>query len=500
MTRSSGRTTGKKSAQCPWWAVSGQPAPVTRGWAIALLLLTLAVGATRLAALPGSLWHQDEVEFASSVLSFDIAWNRPHPPWFPLWIVLGKAVHGLSGLPAGRSLQILSVLFSTATLIPLVFLWGIWLRRELAVAAALLFLSLPGVWMLSGRAFTDTPALTLLVGALACWLDPGAGPRRTALGSLLAGLTILVRPHHAVLLVGPLIVAWTRGADRRALLAPAAVLGAAGAAGLVVWGGPPALLWKALRLIGEYQKSLLATASHSLSNLGLAKSLLHPWLAVLWMALAVAGAVVLVGSRRRGAGGLVWATLLPATAVLFAVFDPVEPRYWLPFLALSSGLVLVASAAVLRRLTLPVAVLALAASAWVVVPALASFREEISPPFRGLTEAERLAQTRGWSVVADLNIHPFAEYLRLQGQLPTPIVYDVELGRLRGVPPPWSVAALYTDDQNRFIVEGGQPVVFRCRTPLLDRLIPGPFLVTTVVPAARVRPARRRPRNEAPSR
>jgi len=462
-----------------------------------MLLLTLAVGASRIAALPGSLWHQDEAEFASSVLDFDIIWNRPHPPWFPLWIVLGKAAHGLSGLPAGRCLQILAALFSTAALVPLAMVWGLWLRRELAVAAAALFLMLPGVWMLSGRAFTDTPALTLLTVALACWLEPGASRRKVALGSAGAGLTVLVRPHHALLLLGPLIAAWRRGADRKALVLPAATLGLAGAAGLLIWGGPPTLLWKALRIIGEYHESILATAAPTLSKLGLSRVLLHPWLALVWLILAVAGIVVLARSRKPGAGELIWATFLPFAMALFIVFDPAEPRYWLPFLALSSGFVLVALAAVLRIWSLPVAGLALALSIWTVLPALSSFRNEVSPPFLGILEAERLAQIREWTGVADFNLHPFAEYLRLEGRLPTPFVYDVELGRNRGVPPPWSVVAVYTDSQDRFIAEGDRPVVFRCRTPLLDRLVPGPYLVTTVVPAATVRPARRRSRNEA---
>jgi len=498
VTAQRGTRHSRKTLSSPWWASESGRFTLTRGWIVALVLLTLAVGATRLAALPGSLWHQDEVEFASSVLDFDITWNRPHPPWFPLWIVLGKAVHGFSGLSAARSLQLLSSLFSTATLLPLALLWGLWLRRELAVAAAFLFLLLPGVWMLSGRAFTDTPALALLAGALVCWLDRDAGPRRIALGSVLAGLTILVRPHHAVLLLGPLIVAWRRGAGRRALLIPGAALGTAGAAGLLIWGGPPALLWKALRLIGAYQKAIMATATTSFEGLGLSRIVLHAPLAVLWLILAAAGAVLLARSRIRGAGDLLWATVLPVTVVLFVFFDPVEPRYWLPFLALSSGLVLVAVAAAVRSWSLAAAAAALAASCWAVVPSLASFRHEISPPFLGIARAERLARTRGWAVVADLNIRPFAEYLRLDGQLAQPIVYDVELGRNRGVPPPWSVVALYTDRQNLFVVRGGQPVVFSCRTPLLHRLVPGPYLVTTVVPAATVRPAPRRERNEAP--
>lgn len=478
----------------PWWAAGGPAVLAGRRWAGLLLLLTLAVGATRIAALPHSLWHQDEAEFAGAVLDFDIAWSRPHPPWFPLWIVTGKAVRALTGLSAARSLQAASAVLSTLSFIPLVLLWSLWLRRELAVAAALLCLLLPGVWMLSGRAFSDTPALALLLASLFLWLDPAITPRTALLGSVLAGLTVLVRPHHLILLAGPLAVAWRRGADRRALLVPFALLGAAGAAGLLIWGGPPSLLWKALRLFSAYQKSIVATATPTLAGLGLSRVLLHPVPAVLWAVLSVAGAVLLARSRRPGSGALLWATLLPAVAVLFLVFDPVEPRYWLPTLALSSGLVIVALAAALRRLALPAAGLAVLASAWAVVPALGPFRTETSPPLRGIARAELLARAGGRGIVADFNIAPFAEYLRLEGRLPIPMTYDVELGRDRGIPPPGSVVALYTDHQDRFVASGGTPVVFRARTPLLDRLVPGPYRITTVVPDATVRPVRRRDR------
>lgn len=461
---------------------------------MALILLTLAVGATRLAALPGSLWHQDEAEFASSVLDFDVEWNRPHPPWFPLWILMGKAVHHLGGVPPDRALQGLGVLFATLALPPLVLLWGVWLRRELALAAALLYLFLPGVWMLSGRAFSDTAALTLLVAALACWLDPRAGRGRIALGSVLAGLTVLVRPHHAILLALPLVVAWRRGADRRALVGPAAGLGAAGALGLLVWGAPPAVLWKALRLVAGYQKALLETGSAGFAELGLSRALLAPGAAALWLAAAVAGAVVLARTRVEGRGALLAAAVLPSFLILFTVLEPVEPRYWLPFLALSSGPVVVAVAAPAGRWGLLVPAAAVALSLRAVVPGLATWRHEVSPPIRALSEADRRAMANGWTVVADLNLRPFAEWRRLAGRLGSRVVYDVELGRVVGIPPPWSVVALYTDRQDAFVVEGGPPLVFEAATPLLDRLLPGPYRTATVVPGARVRPAPRRER------
>ncbi len=458
---------------------------------MALILLTALVGASRIAALPGSLWHQDEAEFAASVLDFDVTWNRPHPPWFPLWIVIGKAAHA-AGLPADRALQIPSALLSTASLIPLFLFWSVWLRRELALAAAVLFLLLPGVWLLSGRAFSDTPGLALLAAALACWLDPGAQRRTIAAGSLFAGLDLLVRPQHVALLAGPLIVAWRRGADRRALVGPMLLLGAAGAAGLLLWGGGPKTLFEAARLLGWYQREILAAGGTGFADAGLARILVAPWAAGLWLVLAAAGALPVARRGRRGAGAMLAGALAPAAAVLVVLFDPVEPRYWLPFVALTSGLVVVAAAHGLRRWSLAVVAAAVAGSAWVVVPDLATYRSEVSPPLRALAEASRQAASGGRTVVADLNLFPFAELRRLSGRPSPTVLYDVELAK-SGPPPPGSAVAVYTDDQDAFVTAGGAPLTFRCETPAVRRLEPGPYLEATVVPAARVRPAPRRP-------
>ncbi|MCG6962000.1 MAG: hypothetical protein LJE95_01895 [Acidobacteria bacterium] len=479
----------KAETDAPWWAPLPSKAAPRSAWVagVVLAVLLAAVLASRVAALPGSMWHQDEAEFASSVISFDIEWGRPHPPWFPLWVLIGKGVHACGVAPA-RSLQLASLVLSTAMVVPLILLWGLWLRRELAVAAALLFLFLPGVWMLSGRAFSDTPAAAVLVAAVACWLDPRAGRGKIAAGSWLAGLTVLLRPHHAVLLVGPLIVAWRRGADRRALLGPAALCGAAGATGLLVAAKGPGLLLKAVHLQSMYQGAVMSRAAGTFAGSGLARTMVQPLAGLVWLIAAAVGGYVL--SRRKGVGA--WALLagvvVPSLLVLAMFVDPVEPRYWLPFLAFSSGLVVIALAKVSRRAAAPVVALAIAASAWVVVPQLGSFRHEVSPPLRALTAADNLASSKGGVVVGDLDLRPFGEYLRLSGQLRSRVVYDIELGRIAGVPPPWKTVAAYVDDNGGFVESGRTSEQFSYGVPLLERLVPGPYLTATVVDNARVRP------------
>ncbi|NOZ79473.1 MAG: hypothetical protein GXP48_09920 [Acidobacteria bacterium] len=473
-----------------WWVRrKGEGFP--RFWIVVLIVVTLVVGASRIAAVPRSIWHQDEAVFASSVLSFNVQWGRPHPPWFPLWILLGKGLHA-TGIPAARSLQLLSAGFSVLTFPALFFLWGLWLRRELALAASLLFLFLPGVWMLSGRAFSDTAAMALLAAALALLLDTDAGSRKTAWGSGLAGLTILVRPQHVLLLAAPLAVMWWRSKHRVALWAPLAVCLGAGAAGLVVFGASPRVLWQALRLQAGYQAAHTVTAAHTFAELGPARAMILPGIALAWVAAAALGAVVFWRAHLPAGGVLLGAILVPALGVVFLLVDGTIMRYWLPVLALGCGLAVIGLAVVARGWSLAIVAVAITASAVVVIPQLSLMRRAVSPPIRAVGVAESLAMEHGWTVVADFNIEPFDTYLRLSGRAARRMIYDVELGRSQGVPPPWESVAIYTDHQDRFIRGGGTPQVFRCQVPLLLRVEPTVYDTVTVVPGAAVRAARRR--------
>ncbi len=474
----------------PWWACRTREA-LPRWWVVLLIIVTLAVGASRIAAVPRSIWHQDEAVFASSVLSFNIESGRPHPPWFPLWIFLGKGLDA-TGIPAARSLQMLSAGLSLLTLPALFFLWALWLRKELALAASLLFLFMPGVWMLSGRAFSDTPAMAFLAASLALLLDPGGGTRRTILGAILAALTILVRPQHVLILAIPVAVLFGRGKHRTALLAPLAGCLGAGAAGLLIFGAPLGTLWKAFRLQAAYQGAHAVTAAHAFAELGPARAMILPGLALIWVAGAVYGGVVFWRAHLPGGGILLIATLLPAVGVVLFLVDGTITRYWLPVLALGCGLAVVGLASIMRAWSLTIVAVAVSVSTVVVIPQLSLMRHAVSPPLRAMRAAERLAEEHRWVMVADFNMEPFEVYRQLSGRADGRITYDVELGGSRGVPPPWESVAIYTDHQDKFIGGGGSPEVFSCRVPLLIRVEPTVYDSVTVVPGAAVRPARRR--------
>lgn len=57
-----------------------------------LIVLTIAVAATRLVALSHSMWDWDEALFAMGVQYYNVANHNPHPTGFPLFIAAAKTV------------------------------------------------------------------------------------------------------------------------------------------------------------------------------------------------------------------------------------------------------------------------------------------------------------------------------------------------------------------------------------------------------------------------
>ena len=84
----------------------------------AVAALALAIGLAHLPFIAASLEDIDSVNFALGVRDFDVAAHRPHPPGYPVYIALGKAVAAVVGpLSSGaepstveaRSLSLLSL-------------------------------------------------------------------------------------------------------------------------------------------------------------------------------------------------------------------------------------------------------------------------------------------------------------------------------------------------------------------------------------------------------
>jgi hypothetical protein len=397
---------------------------------VALALLLALVLASRLAALPASIWEQDEAYLAMAVKHFDPANGLPQPPWSPLWLALGWTGR-LLGLEATRSLQLLSLAAGTLVLLPLASLWGGLLGRSRGALAALVFLATPVAWLNAGRALTETPATAALVTMCACWCRERRSESALVWGSLAGAAAILVRPQLLPAVALPaLVVLATAGGVRERLhaAAPGLALTLAGIAGTVVAAGGVAPLAASLARHRALHFGQLGDVSYALAASGLARGLLHPAAAAAWIVLAATGAVVLLRSRpelrRRAAVPL--AALLGAVLAVYGVANPQHARYFIPILALSAGLVVAGATTLLGRAAPVGLAVAITAFAWQVVPGLAELRSRPSPPVAALRLAAERQRDTGAVVIVDRRLAAFLAHERMFRSPNLRVVWDYE--------------------------------------------------------------------------
>ena len=77
---------------------------VRRHPTVTVVVLLSVVVCSRLLLFPASVWEQDEAYFAAAVVEVDVADSRPHAPFFPLWIGLGKILFRMAEISVGRDL------------------------------------------------------------------------------------------------------------------------------------------------------------------------------------------------------------------------------------------------------------------------------------------------------------------------------------------------------------------------------------------------------------
>jgi len=184
--------------------------PLNKRQHIALVALTILVGATRLYPLSQGPWDWDEILFCLAIDNYDVALHQPHPAGFPLFIFLGKIArlfvstdfHALQAVNVLASMAVFPVMYWVARAFRLDFL--------ASVGAALLFAFLPNVWFYGGTAFSDPLGMVLFLGAIAAYLTAGLDTRRYVIASIWLATAILVRPQNLFVAIFPWTLATVR--------------------------------------------------------------------------------------------------------------------------------------------------------------------------------------------------------------------------------------------------------------------------------------------------
>src|SRR5947209_16760280 len=122
---------------------------------------------SRIATAPKTPWENDELLFAQAVRKFDPSNYHPHPPGYPLYVLLGKALAPVVGDP-WRALVILAILAAPIGFIALARAFRNWIDdADVAVAAALLYYFSASMLVHGTLALSDGVAVAFL--ALALW-------------------------------------------------------------------------------------------------------------------------------------------------------------------------------------------------------------------------------------------------------------------------------------------------------------------------------------------
>jgi len=389
--------------------------------------LVLGFMATRLMFLPDGPWEQDEAIFASAVVDYDLVHHRPHPPGFPGWIGLGRLLAPLTGDPL-LALQLVSSAASVILFVVLAAMLASLVSAPLALAVALATSFLPGVWFHAPRAFSTTPALASMTLALWCWWPKKPRLPRLALGWVLLGLGLLIRPH-LLPIAGLLGIC---GLHRRRYEPATAVALAYVGLAVVLIGFVPVIADT-----GGVEKTLDLTLAHlrkaaghgfptTFSEFGVVRAFGGVAAAAAWIGAGIAGLLYL----QRRARYQLWAlALVLVTLVLIAgVHPPSHPRYAVPLMFVTAPGV----ALLLQRLInirpgtrwmvwgIPALVCVLGlTSAILTAPAMLALRVEAITPVQALRELAKKPDHR--VVVTTAGVTPYARLSHLTGALRSPV-------------------------------------------------------------------------------
>jgi hypothetical protein len=168
-----------------------------RGARNLLIVLTIAVAATRLMALSHSMWDWDEAQFSAALRHYNVANHNPHPPGFPLFIGAAKLVRFVihDDFRALRTLNLLVSFF----LFPAVFAFGrsCGLSFRVAAGGALVYSFLPNVVYWGGTAMSDISAATVFAAGAALLMRDAT--RRSLIGgSAIFAASMLIRPQNVI--------------------------------------------------------------------------------------------------------------------------------------------------------------------------------------------------------------------------------------------------------------------------------------------------------------
>jgi hypothetical protein len=174
---------------------------------VSLTLLALVFLALHLPYLPASLEDLDSINFALGIRQFDVAHHQPHPPGYPVFILIAKAMHAV--VPAeATALGLLSVAAGSLGVLALAALFrrldGSDTPVPWSLAAISVAMTTPLYWFTAVRPLSDSSGLAAALAVQAMTLA-ATSARGLAIAGFCAGLAAGLR-SQVVWLAMPLLV------------------------------------------------------------------------------------------------------------------------------------------------------------------------------------------------------------------------------------------------------------------------------------------------------
>lgn len=256
---------------------------IVRGW-WREALGAVVVLVSRILIAPRTPWENDEFLFAEAVRRFDPSRYHPHPPGFPLLVILGKAFNVFFHDP-WRALVVLGIVAAPIGFVAVARAFRNWIDDpDLAVCGALLYYFSASMLVHGTLALSDGPAMMFLGLSLFAISSPhDEGHERNAIAiGIWTSAAIGTRPQLLVPIAPMLLVALLQMRTMRQRAACVIAFGLVSA----MWFLPlvdAAGGFEATRLYETKQMAYVAAHDASMSRGGMSKVqiairfVLHPW-------------------------------------------------------------------------------------------------------------------------------------------------------------------------------------------------------------------------------
>ena len=256
---------------------------IVRGWWREALGAVIVL-VSRIATAPRTPWENDEFLFAEAVRNFDPSRYHPHPPGYPLFVILGKVFNAFIHDP-WRALVIFGIVAAPIGFVALARAFRNWIGdADLAVCGALLYYFSASMLVHGTLALSDGPAMMFVALALFAISSPhdDAHERNAIFIGLCTSAAIGVRPQLVVPIAPMLIIAILQMRTLRQRVACVIAFGLLSAMWFLPLADAAGGL-NALRLYETKQMQYVAAHDASMSRGGMStvqvvvRFVFHPW-------------------------------------------------------------------------------------------------------------------------------------------------------------------------------------------------------------------------------